>query len=456
MDDRAHLAQALVASLAGTPHGVLDDAAEGGELDIVLDARDLAAVPEALGRFCREFDLQLVQLLELDGGGWHAVLAWSDDIGRPRFLAAELHADWYRGGHLLLRGPELLEAAPGVRFVHALLRMLWQRALPGAADAARLNALREQAPRAALERAARFFRRPADLRLVSQACRRGEWTLVAANRIRLRRAARRAAPYPLRSAAAMLARQLRRSLRPARAAIAFVGADDTRREALRQAVARDLAPAFPAGPSTLAYRPEDEHWGVDLRIVLGDVGHAARYRNAVHVDAALPLPAVVAAADRAVLQWLESRVERRFPEALVGRNPPAARLLQWVTHARIPLLRPAVQTLLNCDIDCDLRAPILMPHPYGIVIEAGTQVGNRVTVFQQATLGADDRGAPVIEENVRIGPGARILGAVRVGRNAVIGANAVVTEDVPSHCRVLAGGASSAPDVERFRSVVNS
>jgi serine acetyltransferase len=38
---------------------------------------------------------------------------------------------------------------------------------------------------------------------------------------------------------------------------------------------------------------------------------------------------------------------------------------------------------------------------------------------------------------VFIGPGAKILGAVRVGRGATVGANAVVTRDVPSHCTVV-------------------
>jgi hypothetical protein len=456
MDDRGHLAAALVALLEGTPHCVLDDAADSGELDIALAAEALPGVPAALGRFCREFDLKLVQLFELAGGGFHAVLAWRDDIGRPRFLNAELHADWYRGGTLLLRGGELLDPEPGTRFIHGLLRYLWRRAPGTEAEAQRLTALREEAPRAALERAARFFARPADLRLVSQAARLGDWALVRAHRARLRRAARRATPYPVRSAAATLARIGRGALRPARVAIAFIGDDDARREAVHQAVLRDLAPAFPFGPATMTYRPGDEHWGVDLRIVLGDAAHAARYRNAVHVDAAPPLPVLVAATERAILDWLESRVERRFPDALVGRNPPAARLLQWATYARVPGLAAAMQTLLNCDIECELRSPVLMPHPYGIVIERGTRIGNRVTIMQQATLAADSAGAPLVEENVCIGPGARILGAVRIGRYASIGANAVVTGDVPSHCRVLAGGLSPPPDVERRKSVVNS
>jgi serine acetyltransferase len=49
----------------------------------------------------------------------------------------------------------------------------------------------------------------------------------------------------------------------------------------------------------------------------------------------------------------------------------------------------------------------------------------------------DGSGVPVIEDNVFIGAGAKVLGRVRVGRGATIGANAVVTRDVPSHCTVV-------------------
>jgi serine O-acetyltransferase len=58
---------------------------------------------------------------------------------------------------------------------------------------------------------------------------------------------------------------------------------------------------------------------------------------------------------------------------------------------------------------------------------------------------------------VFIGPGAKILGAVRVGRGATVGANAVVTRDVPSHCTVVGinrilgseGGGEEKRQVER-------
>jgi serine O-acetyltransferase len=86
-------------------------------------------------------------------------------------------------------------------------------------------------------------------------------------------------------------------------------------------------------------------------------------------------------------------------------------------------------------------------------------------VNHQVTIGTKhpaDPGAPVIEDNVCIGAGARILGAVRVGRGAVVGANAVVTRDVPSHCtvvgvnRILGGGAVVRERQADHAAVVNT
>ena len=124
-------------------------------------------------------------------------------------------------------------------------------------------------------------------------------------------------------------------------------------------------------------------------------------------------------------------------------NPWAARLLLFGCRHRVPLLARLMRMLLHCDIYCDLRGrEVLMPHPYGIMIHSKARLGTRVVIMQQVTIGGRNIGrneAPVIEDDVYIGAGARVLGNVRVGRNALIGANAVITRDVPP------GGASAAP-----------
>ncbi len=70
----------------------------------------------------------------------------------------------------------------------------------------------------------------------------------------------------------------------------------------------------------------------------------------------------------------------------------------------------------------------------GTVIHARAVVGDRVIIGPNVTIGGKTPHleVPVIEDDVDIGAGACILGPVRVGRGAVIGANAVVVKDVPA------------------------
>lgn len=125
----------------------------------------------------------------------------------------------------------------------------------------------------------------------------------------------------------------------------------------------------------------------------------------------------------------------------LSSNPWPARLLLLCCRYRIPVLGQVVRMLLHCDIWCDLRGRrVLLPHPYGIVIHSRARIGTGVVIMQQVTIGARNPGvndAPVIDDNVYIGAGARVLGPVRVGRNAIIGANAVVTRDVPAGATVV-------------------
>ena len=80
-----------------------------------------------------------------------------------------------------------------------------------------------------------------------------------------------------------------------------------------------------------------------------------------------------------------------------------------------------------------------LPHPQCIVIGNAT-IGNNVTIYQNVTLGAtwdkekNGQKFPIIGDDVRISAGAKIIGPVRIGNNAIIGANAVVIKDVPENC----------------------
>lgn len=84
----------------------------------------------------------------------------------------------------------------------------------------------------------------------------------------------------------------------------------------------------------------------------------------------------------------------------------------------------------------------LARHPGGIVVNDDCRIGANCNLSQGVTLGQANRGpragAPRIGDRVYIGPGAKVLGAVSVGSDAAIGANAVVTHDVPDGA-VVAG-----------------
>jgi serine O-acetyltransferase len=84
---------------------------------------------------------------------------------------------------------------------------------------------------------------------------------------------------------------------------------------------------------------------------------------------------------------------------------------------------------------------LYMPHYGGIFINANVTIGKSCNISHNVTLGQANRGprqgCPVIGDNVYIGPGAVIIGAVNVGNCAAIGANCVVTHDVPENAVVV-------------------
>jgi serine O-acetyltransferase len=70
----------------------------------------------------------------------------------------------------------------------------------------------------------------------------------------------------------------------------------------------------------------------------------------------------------------------------------------------------------------------------GVVVHADAVIGDRVVLATGVTIGGTgtQQGVPVIEDDVYIGSGAKLLGPIRIGRGSRIGANAVVLMDVPA------------------------
>jgi serine O-acetyltransferase len=131
-------------------------------------------------------------------------------------------------------------------------------------------------------------------------------------------------------------------------------------------------------------------------------------------------------------EWAPSRsllAAIRAYQRQQGRRGPLAAL-----RRRLAVLRHrfwSVVTGADIPVNCQLGGGLLMPHPNGIVIHPGVVVGPNCLVLQQVTLGVRDGGLPVLGGHVDVGAGAKLLGAIRVGDHACIGANAVVLHDVP-------------------------
>lgn len=424
IDDRGYVAQALFERLGqeGVHYRVLGDSRDyperaPPEVQIAVRLEALAGMPRALARFAQELDLQLVHLAP-QARAWRAVFAWSDELGRPRFMSVRVCSDYCRGPRCYVRAEELIGGAPDALFAYGLTDAVDAGEL-SAERAAWLSSLWMEDPRSALERVARLWRR--HVRVIAHAAKHGEWDAVRSDLTALRRALRRPVLPEPGDLLAYLAAGGRNVAQPAQAAVAFMGRESPLRAEVMRQVSQDLAALgltlFEAG----SHAPR-----AGLRIVFD--AHDEN-PDVVSVHSARGLAAIVVEVERAILRWLECRVERRYPRALVGENPLAARILQFAVRHGIP----GVQSYFNCHIGCALGSPVLMPYPFGIVIERGARIGSRVTLMHQVSL----LGGPVIEDNVTIGAGARVIGAVRVGRGARIGPNAVVTEDVPSHDTVV-------------------
>jgi len=129
---------------------------------------------------------------------------------------------------------------------------------------------------------------------------------------------------------------------------------------------------------------------------------------------------------RQLLRALRDYTKARERGGLVGlaqRKVATLRHRFWsaVTGAEIPLNAARI------------AGGLVIPHPNGVVVHPEAVIGPNCLLFQQVTIGTGPRpGVPRLGGNVDVGPGAKILGGVTIGDGAIIGANAVVLNDVPA------------------------
>ena len=108
---------------------------------------------------------------------------------------------------------------------------------------------------------------------------------------------------------------------------------------------------------------------------------------------------------------------------------------RWHVPGANHALRLVTTVIYGIEIgnEIELGDGVNFAHTLGTVIGGTSKVGARVKFMGNNTVGtAKDNGCPIIEDDVVVGCGARILGPIRIGKGSFIGANAVVLSDVPA------------------------
>ena len=100
------------------------------------------------------------------------------------------------------------------------------------------------------------------------------------------------------------------------------------------------------------------------------------------------------------------------------------------------ILYKFIQVITGIELPCEVTVGknFRIDHFGGIIISGFASFGDNCVIRDGVTVGlrrVDDPVAPQIGNNVDIGTGAKVLGGITIGDNVVIGANAVVLEDVP-------------------------
>ncbi len=125
-------------------------------------------------------------------------------------------------------------------------------------------------------------------------------------------------------------------------------------------------------------------------------------------------------------------------KAKTSKNPILARYYYGKHH------RLMERNCAGIALGAEFASIPVFPHGVtGIFVSEGAKIGKNCVIFHQVTIGSNTlpgsrgQGSPVLGDNVYIGCGAKIIGGIKVGNNVRIGANCVVTTDIPDNATVV-------------------
>lgn len=131
----------------------------------------------------------------------------------------------------------------------------------------------------------------------------------------------------------------------------------------------------------------------------------------------------------------------RLGRALSGRRRGPVGRIAWAGYRALELLVRR-SSGIHLDVESQIGPGFFIGHFASIYVGPGVRIGAQSSIGQMCFVGAGGieaaPGAPTLGDRVYLGVGAKVLGGVRVGDDAAVGANAVVLQDVPPNS-VVAG-----------------
>ncbi len=130
--------------------------------------------------------------------------------------------------------------------------------------------------------------------------------------------------------------------------------------------------------------------------------------------------------------------------AYLSKAPVYTRPLFYIANAKYNRLK--FRFGFDIEYSTAIGPGLHISHWGGIVINPKAVIGKNCNISHQITVGMDSKegedSVPTIGDNVYIAPGSKIFGRISVGSDSAVGANSVVTRDVP--CSVTVAGSPAA------------
>jgi serine O-acetyltransferase len=120
-----------------------------------------------------------------------------------------------------------------------------------------------------------------------------------------------------------------------------------------------------------------------------------------------------------------------------------ARSLRWPCSFLYRILSRHCRNVYGIELphSVSVGRGVVIEHQGGIVIHGASVIGDRCVIRHGCTLGIrrmdDLTAAPILANDVQLGAGAVLMGRISIGEAAQVGANAVVTSDVPARAKAL-------------------